>query len=159
MKFINIKRVQFLPIIFLSFFAACSSKPSDTEMQQSINKQLSGNANYEGVTASVSGSTVTLSGNCEGENCVTEVEKIVKENKYVVSVINNIQQKLPDTDVALNTSLQNIISNYPGVEGEISDSIIILKGSITRDSLPVLMNEISGLHPRRIDNQIVVKVN
>ena len=153
------KRIRSFSIIFFCFFAACSSKPSDTEMQQSINKQLSGNENYKGVTASVSDGTVTLNGNCEGQNCVTEIGKIVKENNYVDSVINNIRQKYSNKDVPLNTSLQKIISKYPGVQAEISDSIITLKGSITRQNLPLLMKEISALHPKKVDDQLVVKVN
>lgn len=156
---ISIKKAGFFSIIFFSFFVSCSSKPSDAEMQQNINKELSGNENYKAVSASVSNTTVTLSGDCEGENCVTEIEKIVKENKYVDSVINNVHLKSTGADVSLNTSLQKIISNYPGVQGEISDSIIILKGSITRENLPILMKEISSLHPKKIDDQAVVKVN
>lgn len=159
MNFTLIKRLQFLPVVFFCFFAACSGKPSDSELQQSLNKQLNGNENYKGTSASVSNSIVTLNGNCEGENCVIEIEKVVKENKYVDSVINNIQEKSSITPVPLNTSLQKIVSKYPGVQGEISDSIIVLKGSITRENLPLLMKEISALHPKKVDDQMEVKVN
>ena len=158
MSIISIKKIGFFSIIFFCFFSACSSKPSDTEMQQSINKQLSGNENYKGVTASVSHGTVTLNGNCEGKNCVTEIGKIVKENNYVDSVINKIRQPDTNKDVPLNISLQKIISKYPGVQAEISDSVITLNGSITRQNLPPLMEEISALH-KKVDDRLEVKVN
>jgi hypothetical protein len=158
MKFIKLSGAQLLLLFSFSFFAACNGKPSDTEMQQSIIKQLSGNENYKEVAISVKDGAVTLNGNCAGENCVTEIGKIVKENKYVSSVINNIQEKSTIPAVSLNTSLQRIISHYPGIQGEISNSIITLKGSITRENLPLLMKEISALHPRKVDDQIAVTV-
>lgn len=159
MSIINIKKIGFFPIILLSFLASCTSKPSDKEMQQNINKELSGNENYKNVNASVSNSMVTLSGDCEGENCVTEIEKVVKKDQYVDSVINNVHQKSTGIGVPLNTSLQKIISNYPGVQADISDSILTLKGSITKENLPILMKEVSSLHPKKIDDHMVVKVN
>lgn len=128
-------------------------------MQQNINKELSGNENYKNVNASVSNSMVTLSGDCEGENCATEIEKVVKKDQYVDSVINNVHQQPTATGVPLNTSLQKIINNYPGVQAEITDSVLTLKGSITRENLPILLKEISSLHPKKIDDQLVVKVN
>ncbi|MEO9145330.1 MAG: hypothetical protein ABI237_07200 [Ginsengibacter sp.] len=93
MKCIKFSGVQFLLIFFFSFFAACTGKQSDDEIQQSINAQLSGNENYKGVTDSISGRTVLLTGSCEGENCAIEVEKIIKENKYVDSVMKTIFKK------------------------------------------------------------------
>lgn len=159
MSFISFKKTGIFPIILLSFLASCTNNPSDKEMQQNITKELSGNENYKAVSASVSKSIVTLSGDCEGENCVTEVEKVVKKDQYVDSVINNVHQKSTATGVPLNTSLKKIISNYPGVQAEITDSILTLKGSITKENLPILMKEVSSLHPKKIDDQMVVKVN
>jgi len=156
MKFIKLPGIKLLFLFCFSFFTACNSKPSDTEMQQSITKRLSGNENYKDVTVSVKNTTVTLNGNCAGENCAPEIGTIVKENKYSSSVINNIQEKSTIAAVSLNTSLQRIISHYPGIQGEISDSIITLKGSIKKENLPGLMDEISALHPRKVDDQIAV---
>ena len=158
MKSFKVSGTPLLLLFSFTFFAACNSKPSDTEMQQSITKQLSGNENYKEVTISVKDNTVTLNGTCEGENCVTEIGKIVKENQYVSTVINNIQEKSTVPSVSLNTSLQTILSHYPGVQGELSDSIITLKGSIKKENLPLLMNEISSLHARKVDDQIKVTI-
>jgi hyperosmotically inducible protein len=159
MKFIKPPITRLLFLFFLSSFAGCSGRRSDKEIQQSINIQLSGNENYKDVNATVNKGIVKLTGECKGENCVTEIEKIVKGNKYDDSVINQLHQKSTGANVSLDSSLQKIISNYPGVKAEISDSIIILTGSITRVRLPRLMNEVSSLYNNKIDDRLVVKVN
>lgn len=158
MKSISLKRVAFYPILcFAIFFTSCNNKPNDAELQQSVNTTLKNNDNYKGVTASVDKGVITLNGSCVGENCSTDIEKKIKEDKNVDSVINNIQQSPSPTDLTLRTSVQTLITNYPGVEADVANGVVVLRGSITRDNLTGLMDSISALHPAKIDNQMVVK--
>src|SRR6185437_14226717 len=156
MKVNNIKGSAFFLMIFCFIFSACRSRPTDKAIQQDVNQQLSGNENYKAVTVSVNKGIVTLSGSCAGENCVPEVEKAVKEQAYVDSVINNVHQKITDTIANLNNSLQKIVSKYPGVQGVVSDSIITLTGSLTEDQLSALTNEVSALQAKKVVDNIAV---
>jgi hyperosmotically inducible protein len=144
-------------LCFAIFFTSCNNKSTDAELQKSVNTTLKNNDNYKGVIASVNNGVVSLNGSCVGENCITDIEKKIKEDKNVDSVINNIQQNPPPTDLTLRTSVQTIITNYPGVEADVANGVVVLRGSITRDHLTGLMDSISALHPSKIDNQMVVK--
>ena len=157
MKSINFK-IGFLAIIpFAIFFSSCNNKPTDAELQKSVNTTLKKADNTKEISASVNNGIVTLTGSCAGENCSTDIEKKIKEDKNVDSVINNIQQSPPATDLTLRTSIQTIITNYPGVEADVANGVVVLRGTITRDHLAALMDSISALHPAKIDNQMVVK--
>lgn len=158
MKLISYKKASIFSIFCITvFFTSCHNKPSDAELQKSVNTTLTNNSNYKNVTASVNNGIVTLNGSCEGENCSTEIEKKLKEDKNIDSVVNNVHQQPPATDYTLRTSVQGIISNYPGVEADVANGVVVLRGNITRDHLTALMDSISALHPAKIDNQMVVK--
>lgn len=158
MKFITYKKVRIFSIFCITvFFTSCHNRPTDADLQKSVNTTLTNNSNYKNVTASVKNGIVTLDGSCEGENCSTEIEKKLKEDKNIDSVVNNVQQEPPATDYTLRTSVQAIISNYPGVEADVANGVVVLRGNVGRDHLTALMDSISALHPAKIDNQMVVK--
>lgn len=155
MKTINVKKNAFFLIVFCCIFSACRSRPTDKAIQQNVDQQLSGNENYKGVTATVHKGVVTLNGTCIGADCAADIEKSVKEKVYVDSVINNVQQqKMTTTTSDLNTSLQKIVSKYPGVRAEVADSVITLYGSLTESNLSVLLNEVSGLDAKKVVDKI-----
>jgi len=158
MKFTSFKGVASLLIAcFAIFFASCNNKPTDAELQKSVDTTLKNNNNYTGVTASVNKGIVTLNGTCQGENCATDIEKKIKQDDNIDSVINNIHESVQETDLTLRTSVEAIISNYPGVEADVAAGVVVLRGSIARDHLAELMDSISALNPAKIDNQMVVK--
>jgi len=143
-------------VLFLSVVTSCNSKPDDKEIQENIVKQLQGNKNYAGVNSNVKDGIVTLSGMCEGDNCVADIEKNIKEINGVQKVENSIV-KDNSTDMTMRTSVQSLITKYPGVQADVAAGSVTLRGSIDRDSLQSLMSDLSALHPEKIDNQLVVK--
>jgi hypothetical protein len=59
--------------------------------------------------------------------------------------------------MTMRTSVQSIITKYPGVQADVTAGVIVLRGNINRDNLQSLMSDLSILHPQKIDNQLVVK--
>ncbi len=144
-------------IILLLFFAtSCNNKPDDKQIQDNVTKQLQDNKNYAGVNSTVKDGTVTLSGKCEGDNCVSDIEKNIKGVDGVQKVENNII-KDNSTDETMRTSVQSIIIKYPEVQADVAAGVIVLRGSIDRGNLQSLMSALDTLHPEKIDNQLVVK--
>lgn len=142
--------------LFLFAIVSCNSKPGDKEIQANVDQQLQVNKNYTDVTSKVQDGTVTLTGMCEGDGCAAEIEKNVRDIKGVKNVENNITEDKA-TDLTLRTSVQSIITKYAGVEADVSNGVIVLRGNIERDNLQSLMSDLSALHPEKIDNQLVVK--
>lgn len=143
-------------LLLLSVVTSCNSKPDDNEIQENVKKQLQDNKNYAGVNSSVKGGTVTLTGICEGDNCATDIEKIIKEINGVTKVENSIA-KDNSTDLTLRTSVLSIIAKYPTVQADVTAGSITLRGSIDKTNLESLMNDLNTLHPEKIDNQLLVK--
>ena len=135
---------------------SCKDKPNDKDVQENITKTLQADKNYAGVNSTVKDGTVTLTGMCEGDNCATNIENTIKDVNGVQKVENNIA-KDNSTDMTLRTSVQSIITKYPGVQAEVAAGVIVLRGTIDRDNLQSLMSDLATLHPEKIDNQLAVK--
>lgn len=147
----------FLAIAILLITAiSCNNKPEDKQIQENVTKKLQDNKNYAGVTANVKEGTVTLAGTCEGDNCAVDIENNIKGVDGVKKVENNII-KDNSIDMTMRTSVQSIITKYPGVQADVAAGVIVLRGNINRDNLQFLMSDLSILHPQKIDNQLVVK--
>ena len=148
---------SFFSIALLLLFAiSCNNKPDDKQIQDNVTKQLQNNKDYAGVNSSVVNGVVTLTGMCVGDNCAVDIEKNIKDIDGVKKVENSII-KDNSTNLTLRTSVQSIVTKYPGVQADVSDGVITLRGSIDRDNLQSLMSDLSTLHPEKIDNQLVIK--
>lgn len=157
MRQLNIRQaLQNSFLITLSFVVLSCGKPDDKEVQESVTKKFQDQQNYKGVRAEVKDGIVTLTGNCEGENCAEEAKKMIADVNGVDSVRNNIQAD-NGTDLTLRTSVQAIISKYEGVQADVAAGNVVLRGSINRDQVQPLMNELENLQPKKIDNQLAVK--
>ncbi len=140
----------------LSVVVSCNNKPDDKQIGADVIKQLQDNKNYAGVNSSVTDGTVTLSGMCEGDNCAADIETKIKQINGVQKVENSIV-KDNSTSMTLRTSVQTIITKYPGVEADVVSGSITLRGSIDRTNLQSLMSDLNTLHPKKVDNQLVIK--
>jgi hyperosmotically inducible periplasmic protein len=146
-------------------FASCKSDVSDADIQTEVNKKLSDEAG-SGVTAAVSGGTVTLSGTCKDEECKRECADEVKEVKGVKNVVNNITVATADVsaapveitaDAPLQQAVDNVVKEYKDVKAEVKDGIITLRGEISRNNLQKLLPSLHALKPKNVENQLVVK--
>lgn len=143
-------------ILFCAVATSCNNKVDDQKIRDDISKQLLENNSYAGVTSKVEDGVVTLNGVCEGENCADNIENMIKEIDGVTKVENNIR-KNTITDMTMRTSVQSILTKYPGVQADVAGGEIILRGNIDRENLQSLMSDLATLQPTKIDNQLVVK--
>lgn len=143
------------------FTAACGNNRDDEQIQKEVAQKLSiSNDNspaYTNVTTSVKDGVVTLSGQCEGDNCSDSVVLRINEVDGVKNVVNNIQETAAPTDLTLRTSVQSIISKYPGVQADVAAGVVVLRGTIQRDQIQPLMNELRTLKAKKIDNQLAIQ--
>lgn len=143
------------------FLSACGSNQNDDEIQKDVTKILSSNAYgsqvYGDITASVKGGVVTLDGQCGGDNCSDSAIARIEKSDGVKNIVNNIEETAAPTDLTLRTSVQTIISKYPGVQADVAAGVIVLRGTLKRDQLQPLMNELSSLKAKKIDNQLAIQ--
>jgi osmotically-inducible protein OsmY len=137
------------------FLEACGGNRSDDAILKDVNDSLQ--TRDSGVTAKVDDGTVQLSGECEGENCADSLAAMVRGINGVKEVQNGVKGVAAKTDLTLRTSVQTIISKYQGVQADVVAGVVILRGTIQRDQLQPLMNELSSLRAKKIDNELAVQ--
>ena len=126
----------------------------DGEIKEDVTKRLQDS--YRNVTANVADGIVTLTGNCEGEDCAAGAARLIADVPGVDSIQNNIQG-MTNTDLTLRTSVQAVISKYQGVTADVVDGNVVLRGTIVRDQVQSLLSELEMLRPKQIDNQLAIQ--
>lgn len=147
-------------------FGSCKGKQTDAEIQESINQKIAGNAEMKGLNATVKGGVVTLSGECADEECRKDCAEAVKSVAGVKNVENNIRIASAATpaapveiasDETLKNSVNDVVKNYKGVEADVKDGVVTLRGEIKRDNLQNLIVALNELRPKKVENQLVIK--
>ena len=165
MKMKHFNALMFSGALLLSVsFTACKSNTSDADIQTEVNKKLADEAG-SGLTATVSGGVVTLSGTCKTEQCRQSCADEVKDVKGVKSVVNNVTVAAATdpgpvditADAPLQEAANNVVKNYKDVKAEVKDGVITLRGEIERSKLQDLMASLNALKPKSVENQLVIK--
>src|SRR5688572_1105522 len=63
------------------------------------------------------------------------------------------------SDATLRVSVDNVIKEYEGVQADIKDGVVTLRGNIKQSDLQNLIMKIQELKPKKVENQLVIKVN
>jgi hyperosmotically inducible protein len=138
------------------FFAGC--KPKDAAIQAAIQAKEAA-----GITVAVTKGDVTLTGIVDDEAIKAKAEEIAKAEKGVKSVINNLIIKPTDLpvviadDAALIKNVADAAKDFPTVKTEVKDGVILLTGEIKKASLITLMQHLSALKPKKIENKLTIK--
>jgi len=138
------------------FFVGC--KPNDAAIQAAIQAKEAA-----GITVAVAKGEVTLTGEVDDEATKAKAEEIAKAEKGVKAVINNLTVKPADVPVIIaedSTLIKNVADatkDFPTVKAEVKDGVILLTGEIKKASLITLMQHLSALKPKKIDNKLTVK--
>jgi osmotically-inducible protein OsmY len=145
---------------------SCKGKQTDAEIQSSINEKIASNEKMKGLHASVTNGVVNLTGDCKDEECRKDCADAIKDVKGVKSVENNIRIASASTSAApveiapdetLKNSVNDVVKNYKGVEADVKDGVVTLRGEIKRDNLQKLIISLNELNPKKVDNQLVIK--
>ena len=61
------------------------------------------------------------------------------------------------TDDQLTLGVKDATKDFPGVTASVNEGEVTLTGKIKRDRLPVLMQSIQALHPKKVNNNLTVQ--
>lgn len=143
-------------IAAMLFFASC--KPKDAAIQAAIQAKEAA-----GITVAVTKGDVTLTGVVDDEATKAKAEEIAKAEKGVKSVINNLTIKpvaapvVIAEDPVLIKNVADATKDFPTVKAEVKDGVVVLTGELKKASLITLMQHLSALHPKKIDNKLTIK--
>ena len=138
--------------------AACG--PKDADIQTEANTAI---AATPGMTVAVSSGVATISGQAADESAKAAAETAVKGVKGVKSVVNNATVAPPpapvviSADDSLKTNVTAALKDYPTLTASVQDGVVTLTGTVQKAALPKVMQALSALHPKKIDNKATVK--
>ena len=136
--------------------AACG--PSDADIKADAEKAVAG---VQGATVDVASGVATISGQVANEAAKTTAETAVKGVKGVKSVIDNATVTPPpvviSADDSLKTNVAAALKAYPTLTADVKDGVVTLTGNVKKTELPKVMQAVSALHPKKIENKATVK--
>ena len=62
-----------------------------------------------------------------------------------------------NSDATLRSSVNDVIKAYNGVEAEVKDGVVTLRGNIKQVDLQPLITKVQELKPKKVENQLVIK--
>ena len=163
------KILNFFAAMLLScalFLGGC--KPKDADIQASVAGKLRENPATAPATVSVTDGVATLGGELANAAARSESETIAGNVKGVKSVINNIsitpEAVIPTTtapviaaDDTLTSSVKDAVKDFPSVTATVSDGVVTLTGEVSKPDRRKIMESVSSLHPKSIDNKLTLK--
>jgi len=136
--------------------AACG--PSDADIKAEADKAIAG---VQGATVDVASGVATISGQVANEAAKTTAETAVKGVKGVKSVVDNATVAPPpvviSADDSLKTNVAAALKAYPTLTADVKDGVVTLTGDVKKADLPKVMQAVSALHPKKIENKATVK--
>lgn len=140
------------------FIVSCS--PKDADIQAAVQAKEA-----NGINVTVTKGEVTLTGEVLDDAAKTTAETIAKSEKGVKSVVNNLSIKTVTStapvviaeDAALQKNVTDAVKDFPSVKADVKDGVVTLTGDIKKSSLITLMQHLSALKPKKIDNKLTIK--
>lgn len=137
--------------------AACG--PKDADIKAGVDQAIAGT---QGVTVDVAKGVATISGQFADSAAKATTEAAVKGVKGVKSVVDNATVAPPpapvviSADDSLKTNVAAALKDYPKLTADVKDGVVTLTGEVKRSDLPKVMQAVSALHPKKIDNKATV---
>ena len=148
--------VSAVTLSFALALAACA--PKDADIKAAADTAIGG---VPGVSVAVTNGVATISGEFADEATRTSTTAKVAAVKGVKSVADSSTMAPPPVvispDDALRTSVTAALAAFPTLTATIADGVITLNGEIKKSELPMAMQALSALNPKRIDNKATVK--
>jgi hyperosmotically inducible periplasmic protein len=138
--------------------AACGRK--DADIRADADKAIAG---MQGVTVDVTNGVATISGQVADDAAKTAAESAVKSVKGVKSVVDNATVAPPPAPVvispddSLRTNVAAALRDVPTLTADVSSGVVTLRGEVQKAELPRVMQALSALHPKKIENKATVK--
>lgn len=91
--------------------------------------------------------------------CSTTVSISCKNKKTDSTTQQDKTTNTPEIspDATLRTSVDNVIKAYDGVQADVKDGVVTLRGNIKQDDLQTLIMKVQELKPKKVENQLVIK--
>ena len=154
------KRARVLASLVTLSLAVAACGPKDADIKVAADQAV---ASAPGISVSVTDGVATISGEFANDAAKASAEAQVKAVKGVKSVVNNGTITPPPPPVViseddmLKTNVMAALKDFSTLMADVKDGVVTLTGEISKADLPKVMQAISALHPKKVDNKATVK--
>jgi hyperosmotically inducible periplasmic protein len=137
--------------------AVAGCAPKDADIKAGVDKAITG---VQGVTVDVAKGVATISGQFADSAAKASTEALVKTVKGVKSVVNNATVVPPvviSPDDMLKSSVAAALQGFSTLTADVKDGVVTLSGEVKKSDLPKVMQALSALNPKKIENKATVK--
>jgi osmotically-inducible protein OsmY len=134
--------------------SACGPKDADTQTAA-----MAAVSAMPGISVTVVDGVATIAGQFADAGQKSSAEAAVQAVKGVKSVVDNATVPAPvviSADDSLRTNVATALSAYGTLSSQVQDGVVTLAGSIGKAELPKVMQALSALHPKKIDNKATI---
>ncbi len=138
-------------------FVLVACGPKDADIKAAADTAIAG---APGISVAVTNGVATVSGQFADEASRTATVASIAAVKGVKSVADSSTIAPPvviSPDDALRTSVMAALAAFPTLTATISDGVVTLNGEIKKADLPLAMQALSALNPKKISNKATVK--
>ena len=147
-----------LTLSFALALSACG--PKDADIKAAVDTAIAG---VQGVTVSVTDGVATIAGQFVDAAAKTSTEATVGAVKGVKSVVDNATVTPPPAPVvispddSLKTNVMAALKEFSTLSADVKDGVVTLTGDVKKTDLPKVMQALSAMHPKKIENKATVK--
>ncbi|MEJ0101045.1 MAG: BON domain-containing protein [Bacteroidota bacterium] len=152
--------------VITATITSCKGGVKDEDVKTAVETALKANPDLQGIAVSVKDGVASLSGEVKDDAVKSAADAALKDIKGLKSVANNITVTPPpapapvvtiSADDPLAKNIVDAIKDNPGVKADVKDGVVTLTGEIKKTDLPKLIQKISALKPKKIDNKLTIK--
>ncbi len=156
-----ISKLMALSLALTLGFVGC--KPKDADIKSNVETALKTNPEAAAISVSVTDAVATLSGEVKEASSKSSAETAAAGAKGVKSVVNNLMTAAPVVQApveiapadALTAGVRDATKDFPTVNATVDPAgVVTLTGTIAKDKRIALMQAISSLKPKRIENKL-----
>lgn len=142
-----------------SVLTGCGEEKTDNEIAASVMSALHKDNDLANVNVAVHEGIATLTGWVTSQQIGTHAEEIVMQAEEVQDVVNKLAIGAnPAEQEQLSTAVSKALVGYDSINAIISDSVVVLSGSIHKADMPGLQQKLEALKVKKIvTKNIVVK--
>lgn len=141
-------------VAFVLILAACG--PNDADLKVAADKALGG---AKGVTVEVAKGVATIAGQFADSTARGAAQAALATVKGLKSVVVNATVAPPvviSADDMLKSSLVAALKDFTKISADVKDGVVTLNGEVAKSDMPKLMQAVSALHPKKIENKAKV---
>lgn len=150
------KRPRVAALLTVLCLAGAACGRSDPQIYAEASKAVEGHS----ASIEVKSGVVTISGRFANDSTRTAVETALKAVKGVKSVVDNATVAPPvviSADDLLKAGVVAVLKDVPTLQVDVKDGVITLTGEVQKSALPAIMQALSALQPKKINNKATVK--